>query len=206
MGIFNKIKSAFNLSDERHAAFELSKGRLTTNRLAHTGHGIFFASRMFDRFGLYSGGIDLYRPPKKDVWIFDSDEGESIDGTLVTMDIYYDATQTQDEIFSLFGTKKNRLVFAKTHISLNLMRYEGEELVSRSQARRLLARLEQFGEAMLDFHGVNTIGHSFVDEIFRVFQLEHPNFNLYAVNTTSEISEAIDAARMAHAIETQGKH
>lgn len=40
--------------------------------------------------------------------------------------------------------------FTKTHVPLELAKHEGEQLVSRSQARRLLARVDQFKEVWLD--------------------------------------------------------
>lgn len=45
IGIFRKIQREKNLLDERHAIFELSKGKLTTDPKRHTGEGIFFTSR-----------------------------------------------------------------------------------------------------------------------------------------------------------------
>ncbi|HKU28433.1 MAG TPA: ATP-binding protein, partial [Candidatus Sulfotelmatobacter sp.] len=47
VGIFKKIQSELGLLDERHAIFELSKGKLTTDPRNHSGEGIFFTSRMF---------------------------------------------------------------------------------------------------------------------------------------------------------------
>ena len=41
------------------AALELSKGKLTTDPKNHSGQGIFFSSRAFDSFGLYSGGLTV---------------------------------------------------------------------------------------------------------------------------------------------------
>ena len=46
-GIFRKIQRELDLTDERHAVLELSKGKLTTDPDRHTGEGIFFSSRMF---------------------------------------------------------------------------------------------------------------------------------------------------------------
>ena len=46
----------------------------------------------------------------------------------------------------------------KTHVPLELARYEGEQLISRSQAKRLLLRIEQFKEVLLGFKGITTIG------------------------------------------------
>ena len=57
---------------------------------------------------------------------------------------------------------------------MKLARYGNENLISRSQAKRLLARLEKFKIVMLDFEDVATIGRAFADEIFRVFTNNHP--------------------------------
>ena len=57
VGIFRKIQRAMDLLDERHAIFELAKGKLTTDPRRHTGEGIFFTSRMFDSFEILSGGV-----------------------------------------------------------------------------------------------------------------------------------------------------
>ena len=52
IGIFKKIQQAFDLPDQRYAILELAKGKLTTDPDRHTGEGIFFSSRMFDRFAI----------------------------------------------------------------------------------------------------------------------------------------------------------
>ena len=49
-GIFNHIARMLKLSDPRESLFELHKGKLTTDPENHTGQGIFFTSRAFDRF------------------------------------------------------------------------------------------------------------------------------------------------------------
>ena len=70
-------------------------------------------------------------------------------------------------------------------------KYEREQLLSRSQARRVLARFERFSEIMLDFRGVTIIGQAFADEIFRVFRREHPEIEILAVNTSNDIRQMI---------------
>ena len=56
VGIFRKIQTELGLLDARHAILELSKGKLTTDPARHTGEGISFSSRMFDRFDITSEG------------------------------------------------------------------------------------------------------------------------------------------------------
>ncbi|HTH66748.1 MAG TPA: ATP-binding protein, partial [Rhodanobacter sp.] len=57
VGIFRKITRALDLPDERLALLELSKGKLTTDPRRHSGEGVFFTSRMFDRFQIASGDL-----------------------------------------------------------------------------------------------------------------------------------------------------
>jgi hypothetical protein len=56
IGIFRKIKEAFDLASEAQAILELAKGKLTTDPDRHSGQGIFFTSRMLDKFSILSRG------------------------------------------------------------------------------------------------------------------------------------------------------
>jgi hypothetical protein len=51
-----------------------------------------------------------------------------------------------------------------------LARYGNESLVSRSQAKRLLARIDRFKIVIFDFEGIEQIGQAFANEVFRVFK------------------------------------
>ena len=82
-------------------------------------------------------------------------------------------------------------LFLKTTVPVKLLQYEGEALVSRSQAKRLLARFDQFKEIVLDFKGILIIGQPFADEIFRVFQNQNPQTHIYPVNTNEDIERMI---------------
>ena len=55
--------------------------------------------------------------------------------------------------------------------------------------------LEKFREIILDFKDVEEIGQAFADEIFRVFQNEHPNINLHPINTNEQIAKMILRAK-----------
>jgi hypothetical protein len=70
-----------------------------------------------------------------------------------------------------------------------------ESLVSRSQARRLLARFERFKEVILDFEGIASIGQAFADEIFRVFVQENPHIHLTPLNANDEVLKMISRAK-----------
>ena len=77
---------------------------------------------------------------------------------------------------------------------MNLARYGADELVSRSQAKRLLARVELFKHVIFDFEDVDSIGQAFADQIFRVFAGEHPEIKLVPVNTNAEVKGMIKRA------------
>lgn len=194
IGIFEKIRHDCNLLDRRQALLELSKGKLTTDQSKHTGEGIFFTSRMFDKFSILSS--DLYYSRKKQDdwdWLIESEaRAEEEVGTFVAMEIATNAQQTVKEVFDKYVDDDNR--FARTHVPLVLAKYEGEKLVSRSQARRLLSRVDRFSEVMLDFKSVPDIGQPFADEIFRVFKREHPDVHILWIHTTPEVEKMIQHA------------
>ena len=191
IGIFNKIQADFGLDDPRHALLELAKGKLTSDPQKHTGEGIFFASRMFDEFSILSGHLFYSRENKGDDWLIEVEERNRQRGTYVTMKISPTSKRTTKRVYDRFAPDKASYGFTRTHVPIQLARYEGEQLVSRSQARRLLARFENFEEVLLDFKGVETIGQAFADEIFRVYKNEYPTVEILWVNTTPEVENMI---------------
>ena len=74
------------------------------------------------------------------------------------------------------------------------MECEGEKLISRSQAKRLLKRADKFREVVLDFNGITEIGQAFADEIFRVYRNAHPQVQLYPMNASEDVTNMINRA------------
>ena len=85
--------------------------------------------------------------------------------------------------------------FSRTHVPVTLTRYGDEGLVSRSQAKRLLARFNRFSEVILDFKGITSIGQAFADEIFRVFPQQNPGTTLIPLNARDAVREMIHQVR-----------
>jgi DNA-binding transcriptional ArsR family regulator len=194
IGIFEKVKQGMGLSDHREAFLELSKGKLTTDPKRHTGQGIFFTSRMCDRFLIHANNYFFGHKKAESDWFFQSDE-QHVTGTRVIMSVENHTTRTTREVFDQFtNLDSGDLEFAKTHVPLKLSQYGADSLISRSAAKRVLARFEQFEEVLLDFTGVNSIGHSFADEIFRVFQLSNPSVEIRAVGANPEVLKEIARA------------
>jgi anti-sigma regulatory factor (Ser/Thr protein kinase) len=186
IGIFDKIQKALNLSDPHHAILELTKGKVTTDKSRHTGEGIFFTSRMFDLFIIRSGELVFTRLGASDDWLMESDSAP-IKGTDILLRISPNATQTTQETFNKFRAEFDEFGFSKTNIPLILLKYEGEQLISRSQAKRLMARVDQFREVILDFKGITSIGQAFADEVFRIYCREHPLVHVYPINASEEV-------------------
>lgn len=192
VGIFKKIQSELGLLDERHAIFELSKGKLTTDPRNHSGEGIFFTSRMFDKFDILSGGLYFsHERGKPEDWLLERSKAHS--GTAVFMELNNHTARTTRKVFDDF-TESDDYTFDKTIVPVNLARYGADELVSRSQAKRLLARVELFKHVIFDFEDVDSIGQAFADQIFRVFAGEHPEIKLVPVNTNAEVKGMIKRA------------
>jgi anti-sigma regulatory factor (Ser/Thr protein kinase) len=191
IGIFKKIQQECQLQDIHHAILELAKGKLTTDPKKHSGEGIFFTSRMFDSFMILSDGIDFMRTQKND-WLFEATESKKHQGTTVNMEIATNATQTAKEVMDAYRAEFDSLGFSKTIIPLRLMECEGEKLISRSQAKRLLSRVDRFKEVFLDFTGVTEIGQAFADEIFRVYANQNTQVRLHPINAADSIMVMID--------------
>jgi len=192
VGVFRKITTALGLLDERHAVLELAKGKLTTDPVNHTGEGIFFSSRMFDEFTIRSGGvIFLHRFGEPEDWIAESQE--AVTGTTVVMRLGNHTARTASQLFDKY-TSGDDFGFNRTVVPVALARYGDDNLVSRSQARRLLARVDRFRTVILDFRGVEEIGQAFADEIFRVYAKRHPEIELRSINAGPNVSRMIARA------------
>lgn len=193
VGIFKKIQTALNLLDERHAVLELSKGKLTTDPARHSGEGIFFTSRMFDDFTIISGDVIFtHKFGTADDWVLETQKTRQ--GTAVWMELSNHTARTPRKIFDQF-TSGEDFTFNKTVVPVRLARYGSENLVSRSQAKRLLVRIELFKVVLFDFKDVNSIGQAFADEIFRVFQRQHPDIELVPLHASAEVKKMISRAK-----------
>jgi anti-sigma regulatory factor (Ser/Thr protein kinase) len=179
VGIFKKVQAAANLPDERQAILELAKGKFTTDRTKHSGEGIFFTSKMFDAFDILSEGLSFTgtRPPTGSA------------GTTVWMKLDNESTRVAADVYNAFSVED--FGFDKTNVPIKMAQFAGQRMVSRSQAKRVLARIGEFKVATFDFAGVEMIGQAFADEIFRVFHNAHPDIRLEVVNAGSDVLNMI---------------
>jgi anti-sigma regulatory factor (Ser/Thr protein kinase) len=200
-GIFRKIQEELGLLDERHAILELSKGKLTTDPRRHSGEGIFFTSRMVDQFDILSGGVFLSHQfgKEEEHWILERNEAR--DGTSVYLKLHNHTARRLTAIFDQYSSGADDYGFTKTVVPVRLAQYGNDKLISRSQAKRILARVELFKTVMFDFTDVPTIGQAFADEIFRVFPLQHPSIRVHPMNENSAVKRMI--ARAKHGLHAE---
>lgn len=191
-GIFKKIQRELGLLDERHSVLELAKGKLTTDPDNHTGEGIFFSSRMFDDFAILSGNVYFsHKHDEIEDWILERQRFQT--GTGVFMNLSNNASRTTKQIFDSF-TSDDDYGFSKTMVPVRLTQYGDDKLVSRSQAKRLLVRIDRFKTVIFDFDGVESIGQAFADEIFRVFKSRHPEVELIYLKANQQVRQMITRA------------
>jgi len=186
IGAFRHFSSRLGLADDVAAAFELTKGKRTTAPREHSGQGIFFTSRLVDRFGLEANALRL--TVDNDLGDFALGDSSVRVGTTVWWEVDPTTTRDSASVFRAY-TDPDTLEFTKTVIPLRLL--GGPSFISRAEAKRVTDELERFDEVVLDFSGVTDVGRAFVDEVFRVWAREHPGTRLAPVSMSPAIERMV---------------
>jgi anti-sigma regulatory factor (Ser/Thr protein kinase) len=193
IGALARIATGLRLAGPLEAIQEVSKGKVTTLPERHTGEGLFFCSRLADRFELESNGF---------VWVVDNLVGDFTvkparprSGTRVSFAASVPPRRTTREIFEAYTDEYE---FTRTRTVVRLFAI-GTEFVSRSQAKRLLYRLEQFREVVVDFGGIEAVGQGFCDEIFRIWARAHPATRLVPLDMQPAVEFMVRRAQAAGA-------
>jgi anti-sigma regulatory factor (Ser/Thr protein kinase) len=190
VGIFKKIQDSLGLPDPRQSLLELSKGKFTSDPANHSGEGIFFSSRMFDLFLIVANDLAFtHNVARKNDVLLDFEDANP-NGTGVLMKIARNSQRKTNDIFLQFAPA-DELSFDRTEIPMRMAKIGDENLVSRSQAKRVLQRFDRFKIVNLDFSGVTEIGQAFADEIFRVYARAHPGTEIGYTNATREVESMI---------------
>ena len=192
IGIFNKIKNDLQLENDAQALIELAKGKFTSTPQNHSGEGIFFSSKLCDEFYLFSEKL-AYSP--QETIPPDIVPKAQVRGTTAVFTVYFSTQKTAESVFAEYAGSAAAEPQFKTVIQLRFMEQEGMTLTSRSQARRLLNRLEKFSCAVFDFKDVSFIGQAFADEIFRVYPTKNAHTALSYINANMQIENMIAHVR-----------
>lgn len=194
IGIFEKIRSHMAFDNIRDSIVTLSKGKFTTDPQNHTGQGIFFTSRVFDRFIIHANQLTFIRDNAEDDWQFYSDADKK-KGTCIELVISKKSTRDLGNVFSDYSDPET-YEFDKSDIKVILLCHSGEDtFISRSQAKLLLHGLDRFKELVFDFQDVRTVGQGFVDQIFRVFQNQHPDIQIRYHNANEDVRFMIERGK-----------
>ena len=200
VGIFRKIQNAMGLEEKRFAILELAKGKFTTDPSSHTGEGVFFSSKVADRFFIFSDALAFIGDNSvgdANPVLTDKLNDDQSKGTRVYFEVVLDRTVTFADIANRYTEAPEDYGFSKTIVPVRLLEYRevNPVFVSRSQAKRLLTRFERFKNIVLDFQDVDEIGQGFADEIFRVFANQHPDTSITYINATSMVIRMIRRAQ-----------
>jgi len=188
IGVYSNVKHRFRLASEFDALEHVFKGRQTTDPSRHSGEGIFFTSRIGDRFVLRSHRLEAtFDNVKNDLFVKDV---RFLKGTEVTFEMKKKTKRTLSDLFSKYTNQD--LEFDKNVVRVKLS--ETDQGLSRSQARRLLYGLDKFRRITFDFIGIKEIGQGFADEIFRVFANKYPQVDLTFANATPAVAFMITRA------------
>lgn len=194
MGVFRKILKAKGLKDEAEAIQLLMKGKTTTMPSAHSGEGIFWVSKLAEKFVLKSYDYELLVDNiEKDYTIRILEGDEAIEGTEVEFEIDVETTVSLEEFFGNYIGEREYAELEMTVVQLGLYR-EGAMWVSRSQAKRVLRGLERYQRVVFDFGGIEMVGQGFVDEVFRVFEIAHPEIKMEAINMCPSVELMVTRA------------
>jgi anti-sigma regulatory factor (Ser/Thr protein kinase) len=181
-GALANLRRTLRLPSDLDALAQLSKGKLTTLPAGHTGEGIFFTSKVADRFTLESGTIR---------WDVDNLRGDVGAGEVSrrrgTRVRFEAAVKVRRKLAEVFAAFTDNLEFAKTRVVIKLFAI-GARFISRSEARRVAVGLERFREVILDYRGVEEVGQGFVDELYRVWATAHPEVKLTSIDANRAVA------------------
>ncbi len=154
-----------------------------------------FTSRVFDNFYIYSSG-HLFDHDKNRSHDFLLEHNHDVEGTIVEMQINENSKTSQQQVFNEYAPA-DEFSFSKTVVPVRLAIQGKENLVSRSQAKRVLSSLDKFKIVFLDFADIDNIGQAFADEIFRVFARKHPDISISSINANESVERWITRAKNA---------
>ena len=117
-------------------------------------------------------------------------------GTSVYFGLALDTPRTLDSVLRAHSLDGQGFSFERTVVPLRLMQSDVAGLESRAQARRVADRLSQFRHAEIDFDGVERVGHSFADELFRVLKSGSPDLHIMPTRMAPDVAAMI--ASLSH--------
>ncbi|MGE0143786.1 MAG: DUF4325 domain-containing protein [Planctomycetota bacterium] len=191
IGAFASVRRGKGLTSEIEAAAAIAEVDLTTMPQQRRGGGLFWLSKVADRFELHSNRTRLIVDTLRDDYAIL--EGQRDRGTRVEFRIARPPARTLADVFQAH-TEEFEFVRTRTVVKLFGL---GRDFVARSEARRILEGLDRFREIIVDFDGIPGIGQGFADEMFRVFANQHPDIRLVPIRMNTEVEFFVERALRA---------
>jgi anti-sigma regulatory factor (Ser/Thr protein kinase) len=192
-GIFQSVQKALGLNDIRESVLHLTRGNFSTRPDEHAGRGLFLVSRLFDVFGLFSGGLFYCKDNLGDDWYLEKRKITKSKGTRVTLAIRFDCERTVQQVTDRYSEESlGTGAIDKTEILIKLSQMEDEPYISRLQAKRVLQGAQKFCRVVLDFQNIPTVGQAFVDEVFGEFCSRHPQVKVERIHANADVQFMID--------------
>jgi len=194
VGVFRNIMKKRKLKSEMEAIQDLLKGKTTTAPKLHSGEGIFFTSKIGDKFILDSYGHRFIADNKiKDIFV-KTVKGQK-KGTKVIFKVNIEDKHHLNDIFRKYTnlSSDSDYGFDKTEIRVRLYTAGGVN-ISRSQARRVLAELDKFKIVVMDYDRVSMVGQAFADEVYRIFQNKYPDIKIENENMNEAVRFMVERA------------
>ena len=168
IGAIESIKQGFEIRDDFLALEHLFKGKQTTAKEAHSGHGIFFTSKVVDTYKIATSNMEfIIDNIKVDEFLRDIRQRK---GTTVTCQIKMNTRRKIKDVFDKYTGDDYE--FNQNIVKINLSKHK--RLMSRSEAKRLLLGLDEYAVLDFNFKNVDEVGQGFCDEIFRVYANRNP--------------------------------
>lgn len=194
IGVFKNVQNYLEEKLSKDVTYqdvltELYKGKLTTASENHSGEGIFFSSKTMDEFAIWSDdaiyvqGVTERTKFVQNHLIAYYTRLKHI-GTAVMMKLDNQTKRKLGEVFDMYAPIDEG--FIKTRIPIKEVCTGGQPM-ARSQARKILWRLEEFSQAEFDFSEIDFMGQGFADEVFRVFKAHHPEVEIIPINACPRV-------------------
>lgn len=196
-GLFDRIAQSFDIEEPCLAMLALSKGKLTSAPERHSGHGLFFTSRLADVFDIHANKAHYQcRAWERGAWRAGrAGPVATRSGTSIYLAISLDTPRTLDAVLQAHSHSGSGYDFTRTRVPLQLLAGETVALASRADARRVAAGLQHFGHAEIDFEGIAEVGHGFADELFRVFGRNHTALQLLPVGMVPRVAAMVSSVQ-----------
>lgn len=189
IGAIESIKQGFEIKDDFQALEHLFKGKQTTAKEAHSGQGIFFTSKVVDIFRIATSGMEFtIDNTRSDEFLGDTRQRK---GTTVTCRIKKNTRRKIKSVFDRYTG--DDFEFNQNIVKINLSGHE--RLMSRSEAKRLLAGLDEYSVLDFGFRNVRDVGQGFCDEIFRVYANRNPGKVLSYHDASDVVRYMIERSR-----------